>query len=220
MDKFWFSIRLYDENFDPQMNASTTKRQSSSNSEPDSTNKKVKTEPDEFQSNGGAEAMAVDTRVNVMNFDGAAGGGDGLVANNQLPSTSSTSNDNSIVNQNGMCPLTDRIKSEPIDLDENEAQSMSEPVAIKVEPACDHNCCQCSANMPIKTEIKTEGGADAAATSSNEAVASSTNHGVHTQPIAPSNNQMVVPNSNEIANQQPQRPARRECCRHGVRCYR
>lgn len=211
---------MCDENTDPQMNSSANKRPNNAGLQPDSTTKRVKTEPNEFQPND-ADTMANDTAL----VSGAAGG---IATNNQLPSTSNTSTgDDSAENQNGLCPLNGRIKAEPIDLDENEAQPMqnADEVAIKTEPGC--GCSDCPGVVPIKCEIKTEdtgcpqhsdGGGTA--TSSNELAASSSD-----QATATNNNQTVPPpNNNQTADQQaeqpPQRDNRRECCRHGIRCYR
>lgn len=200
-----------------QMNGSTIKRRAGSDSEPDSTNKKVKTEPDEFQSSG-------DTTLVTSNGDDGSGNASNTttenVANHEsLPSTSGASANNPTENQNAMCPLHEQIKTEPIDSDENEAQSMQTEgeIVVKVEPDIQHNCndcsdcSHCSQNVPIKTEVKQEptDNGDSVATSSNESVAPS------------ENNQVTAPsNSRTVDGQQTNRPALRECCRYGVRCYR
>lgn len=220
VDKFWFCLQAYDENSEPQMNGSTIKRRTSSSSEPDSTTKKVKTEPGGDGGDGG-ETSNGDTTLVMLNGDAnaiAVNTFDANAINNPVPSASSTSVNNPMENQNAMCPLHGRIKTEPIDLDGNEAQPMqsSDEHAIKIEPDDDYNCVNCihcSGNMPVKTEIKEEpaDSGDGIATGSNEAVAPSTN-----EIVAPSNSQSVASSDNQTVD----RPSRRECCRHGVRCYR
>lgn len=216
VDKFWFRVQKIDESSEPEMNGSTNKRRTSFTSEPDSTNKKVKTEPDEFQTNGD-DASNGDTTLVTANGDDANGAMANTVAdqapNNPLPSTSTTS-----ANQNNeVCQCHARIKTEPIDLDGNEAQAMqsTEQVVIKVEPDIEQNCCHCSANAQIKTEIKEEP-TNGVATSSNDALASNGDNEVEAAVVA-DNNQSNV---DQTANQQAQQPARRECCRYGIRCYR
>lgn len=219
VDQFWFCIQKIDESSEPEdMNGSTNKRRTSSTSEPDSTNKRVKTEPDEFQSNGDetsngdttlvmANGDAADTAVANTVADGATNSTD-----SQQPSTSSASS----ANENGACQCHTRIKTEPVDLDGNEAQT-TDHVVIKVEPDIGQNCCHCSTNVQIKTEIKAEpandGDGDGVATSSNDALASGGNQ----DEAAADNNQSM---DDQTANQQAQRPARRDCCRYGIRCYR
>lgn len=206
MDKFWFSIQQIDEASEPEMiDGSTNKRRTNSELEPDSTNKKIKTEPDE---SNGDEPSSGDTTLVVSNgdVDGAVGN---TVAengsNSQLPSTSST-----LTNQNETACAHGRIKTEPIDLNENEAQpaETSDEVVIKVEPDLEQNCGHCTTNVPVKTEIKEEpvNDGDGVATSSNDAVASG--------------GDQAEAAGDQTANQQAQQPARRECCRYGVRCYR
>lgn len=217
VDKFWFCIQACDENSELQMNGSTIKRRTSSSSEPDSTTKKVKTEPDEFQTNGGGgggEALNDDATLVLLNGDAngmATNTFDANVTNNQVPSTSSSSANDPTDNQNAMCPLHGQIKTEPIDLDENEAQPMqtTDAVAIKIEPDLEHNCIHCSSNVPVKSEIKEEpaNNGDGIPTSSNEVP-------------APSNDQSVASSNDQPVEQQAERSTRRECCRHGVRCYR
>lgn len=224
VDKFWFCIQKIDENSEPnEMNGSTNKRRTSS-SEPDSTNKKVKTEPDEFQSSNGDDETANngDTTLVMPNDDAVNGDGDGATANivdenttnSQLPSTSSGATSSS---QNGTCLCNRQIKSEPIDLDENEAQPIQTggAVVIKVEPDIEQNCIHCAGNATVKTEIKEEPAGDGVASSSNDALASGGNPAE-----AASNSQSVTSNTDQTANEQAQRPALRECCRYGVRCYR
>lgn len=219
VDKFWFRVQKMDVPSVPEMNGSTNKRRTGSESEPDSTNKRVKTEPDEFQTNGD-EPSNGDTTVVLANDDDA--NGVGAVANSvadqatnsQQPSTSGTSS----ANDNGTCQCYTRIKTEPIDLDGNEAQPMqtTDEIVIKVEPDIEQNCCHCSSNVQIKTEVKEEptGDGDGEATSSNDALASG---GTPVEAVAADNNQS---NDDQPANQQAQQPARRDCCRYGIRCYR
>lgn len=221
VDTFWFRVQKMDESTEPGMNGgSTNKRRTSSTSEPDSTNKKVKTEPDEFQSNGDEPSNGDTTMVMANDDDDANAAVTNTVAdadgatNSQLPSTSSAPS----ADQNGTCQCSQtRIKTEPIDLDENEAQPMqtTDHVVIKVEPDIGQNCCHCSSHVPIKTEVKEEpaNDGDGEATSSNEALAS----GGDQAEALPDNNQ---PNDGQTANQQAQQPARRDCCRYGIRCYR
>lgn len=216
VDKFWFRVQKIDEMSEPEMNGSTNKRRTSSTGEPDSTNKKVKTEPDEFQANGD-EQVNGDTTLVMANDDDANAAvantdADGAT-NNPMPSTSGAP----AANENGTCQCHTQIKTEPIDLDENEAQPMqtSDHVVIKVEPDIAQNCCHCSGNVQVKTEVKEEpaNDGDGEATSSNDALAS----GGDQAEALPDNNQS---NDDQTTNQQAQQPARRDCCRYGIRCYR
>lgn len=192
VDKFWFSVHVTGDEDDVNGNmvGNGSKRRGSADSEPDSTTKRVKTEPNEFQDddaeNENNTTILTNGRQNVSSSE----------TNNEMPSTSNQSVSIPHENPNSIGPVHRPIKAEPVDPDENEAQPM--PVTVKNEPqdgAAD------STNTPIKTEIKDEpvdDGAAATSSSVNETAAVA-------EPVQPD---------------QPAQPAQRECCRYGTRCYR
>lgn len=198
VDKCWFSIELSvsDNDINNENNVQTNtndlciplnsvKRRSSSDSTPDSTpdstTKKIKTEPNEFQNENIEEADETiisgnnDMGMTIMDSQNTA---------NNIPSTSSGVFH---IPDETIESAIDSIKTEPIDHDENDVQSM--PIqAIKPEPNDDSIG---STSMPItpnniKSEVKQEPIENEATTSSGQ-----------------SNN-----------------TTQRDCCRHGIRCYR
>lgn len=181
VDKFWFSLHVSsDDNDDDAMNG--TKRRGSADSEPDSTTKRVKTEPNGFPDD---DANVTTLSKNAIQNVSSSG------TNNEMPSTSNQSLNISHENSDSIGPVHRPIKSEPIDPDENVAQSM--PVEVKNEP---QDGVVDSTNTPNKTEVKAEPlQQDGAASTS------------------------VSPNET-AAVAQPSQPTQRECCRHGTRCYR
>lgn len=148
VDAFWFSIQASSDENDvmEQSNASAIqsiaiasssngiKRKPSSESQPDSTNKKVKTEPNEFQDDDEANADLT-THISIANE----------------PSTSTNVSGNIPPTEvQNVAPVT--IKSEPMDPD-------SVPVVVKTEPASENGNVDSTDELvpvPIKTEVKEE----------------------------------------------------------------
>lgn len=182
VDEFWFSIQPSDNENDvtgslhatqsnaDNLNAPTTsciKRRSSSDSEPDSTNKRVKTEPNEFQ---------VDATNEVDNEANGLSNGDldttlPIDNTNEIPSTSASSSANISQNENDAAIANRPIKPEPVDSDE--LQSM--PSTIKTEPMNQEGNVDSTMTLTpitVKTEVKSEPtdneNADSATTSSGE----------------------------------------------------
>lgn len=175
VDKCWFSIDLSisDNDVNHILHENTVesntddlcvpingiKRRQSSDSAPDSTNKKIKTEPNEFQNdhNGEADETIISGNNDMMNYQNTA---------NNIPSTSSGFFNIPDVNIES---AIDSIKAEPIDQYENEVQLM--PIqAIKPEPT---DKIIGSTNTPvspnnIKSEVKQEPTGNEASTSSGQ----------------------------------------------------
>lgn len=153
VDEYWFSIQPSDgDNDDLQANPSqsdgltpSSKRKSSTDSQPDSTNKRVKTEPNEF-----------DDETNEAN-DLSNGDLDRTIptdSQNEIPSTSASSSSNIPQAENGS-PVADRpIKPEPIDSDEVQ----STPITAKTEPMSQETDVDSTNSTPVtvKTEVKSE----------------------------------------------------------------
>lgn len=140
VDKFWFSIEAPAAG-DDSLNGSASKRRCSVDSEPDSTTKKVKTEPIEFDEDNADtehnETIPTNGRPNATDNE----------TNHEIPSTSDQSA-NIPSESSSFCVLEHRpIKLEPMDVSENGA------IAVKNEP---QDGVVDSTNMPIKTEIKDE----------------------------------------------------------------
>lgn len=237
VDEFWFEVQCLtaedglvlpshengiQSNGDALQMPSTgaVKRRPSSDSEPDSTNKKVKTEPNEFQTDDVApaapEAPKAPTVPNESNAEAnqdmdvttnieAIAMNNGIsneMADNEMPSTSTAllqdiPENVSTGDQSTTTPNV-RIKTEPLDSNENEAQSVAVGAInqpIKQEPWNDFENVGSTDNnvvlpfVAVKTEVKQEPSDNEATTSSGTASSS---------------------------NPSTQRP----CCRYGVRCYR
>ncbi|XP_055321601.1 aprataxin and PNK-like factor [Sitodiplosis mosellana] len=165
VDEFWFSIQPSDKGNDVigglhanitqsiAPSSSGTKRRSSSDSEPDSTNKKVKTEPNEFQ-----DDVAINEVANDVN--GLSNGDLDTTlptdTTNEMPSTSAS---NIPQDQNDSTVVDRPIKPEPLDPDE--IQPTPTPT-IKTEPMSQEaNIDSTMESTPVtvkteSTEVKTE----------------------------------------------------------------
>lgn len=201
LDEFWFSIQPIDKENDVMgglhENSPTStagmKRRTSSDSEPDSTNKKVKTEPNEFQEDYVAVVVAA-TNEETNEASNGLGNGDphttlSIDTTNDMPSTSGS---NISQNQNDPTVATDqpiRIKAEPLDSDEIQPAMPT----IKMEPMSQEANVDSSTPIAVKTEpteVKTEPADNENGNDGNGATTSSGN------------------------------PTQRICCRYGIRCYR
>lgn len=191
VDKFWFSIEMPTVEED-SMNGNGTKRRGIKDSTPDSTTKRVKTEPIEDDANDANDANDEHNETVLTNGNENASNNE---TNHEMPTTSDQSSDipNNIPASHG--PVHRPIKMEPIDSAENEASP------VKTEPQ--QSSVADSTHVPIKTEIKDEpvdDGAAAVSSNSNETAQSTT------------------PEANQSAT--PTQTPPRECCRYGIRCYR
>lgn len=203
VDKFWFSIHGTDadgidgvtngnsiETSDPQVNGN--KRRTSSGSKPDSTTKRVKTEPNEaVNSDGNVETTTETANDTTITTNGNSDSTTDPIADHaphdEMPSTSNSTDD---LPDTGMDLVPRPIKTEPTI--ENEAQS----VRIKTEPGDDQYID--STIRPIKVEVKEE--------PNDENVASSA--------------QTTTTNSTATSSTQSANATPRTCCRYGIRCYR
>lgn len=146
VDAFWFSIQETNGENDltNQSNAIQSisiasssngiKRKPSSDSQPDSTNKKVKTEPDEFQDDDDVEAI-----IDFNTTDRVA---------NEPSTSTSVSNDIPPTQMQNANTATMAIKAEPMDPD-------SMAIVVKTEPASNDETVD-STNAPVPKPIKTE----------------------------------------------------------------
>lgn len=182
------------------------KRRPSTGSEPDSTNKKVKTEPNEFQAENaesiGDVSGTTDQDMNITaNVEQIAI--NNAVSNGEIPSTSTTTQN---IPQFGVASAEEPfhrdhrpIKIEPVDSSANEAQSM-QIQAVKQEPVDEDenenvvstnvlNHVPLDSDIVVKTEVKQE-------------------------PTDNSNG--ATTSSGSTTNQ----PTQRACCKYGIRCYR
>lgn len=179
------------------------KRRPSTGSEPDSTNKKVKTEANEFHAeNAESTGDASGTTDQDMNITANV---EQIAINNavacEIPSTSTMTQN---IPQFGVASAEEPfhrdhrpIKIEPVDSSANEAQSM--PIqAVKQEPVDEDenvdstnslNHVPLDSDIVVKTEVKQE-----PTDNSNQATTS----------------------SGSTTNQ----PTQRACCKYGIRCYR
>lgn len=199
VDEFWFSIQPSDEGNDvidglhenTPTSTAGTKRRTSSDSEPDSTNKKVKTEPNEYQEDNIADAVATNEEANEAS-NGLSNGDLHTTlpfdATNEMPSTSAP---NISQNQSEPTVAIDRpiVKAEPLDSDEIE-HSMP---TVKTEPMSQEASVDSSTTITVKTEL-TE---------------------VKTEPADNENG-----NGDDDATTSSGNPTQRNCCRYGIRCYR
>lgn len=144
VDDFWFAIQPFD-NENGEWNEATSsglKRRTSSDSEPDSTtNKRIKSEPNEFRN----DDPRTDCDLNAT-----------LPSSNVLPSTSASSLNIPQNEANELANTNRPIKSEPID--SNEIQ-LAPP--IKTEPMSQEDNVD-STNSFTPVTIKTEVGREAA----------------------------------------------------------
>lgn len=182
VDEFWFSIQPSDNENDVigdlhatqsnanDSNAPTTsgiKRRSSSDSEPDSTNKRVKTEPNEFQE---------DTTNDVDNEANGLSNGDldktlPIDNTDEIPSTSASALSANILQNENDTEIANRpIKPEPLDSDEVQSMPVVKIESMSQEPDVDST--MAITPLTVKTEVKSEPtdneNADGATTSSGE----------------------------------------------------
>ncbi|XP_031618249.1 aprataxin and PNK-like factor [Contarinia nasturtii] len=154
VDEFWFSIQPLDnvnngvaclngnvaQQNEDAPTTSVPKRKTSVDSEPDSTNKRVKTEPNEYQENGDPNTThPIDDTT-------------------QMPSTSDASSSSSSMHispnvNNDETNANQPIKIEPSDSTEGQSQPV---IRIKTEPMSQEACADSSTFAPIPFEIKTE----------------------------------------------------------------
>lgn len=183
-------------NGDNAHSTNSIKRRKSTDSEPDSTNKKVKTEPIEFQETNveTVAAPSLEQQEQDMNVTQTV---NQIAQSNEvtpeMPTTSQFTQNNPL---NRTTSATQEsyyhddhrpIKMEP---SENEEQSMPPIHSVKQEPVDEAASFDTNPNeVVVKTEVKQE-----QQNNTNEA---STSSGT----------------TSNI-------PARRECCRYGIRCYR
>lgn len=178
------------------------KRRQSTDSEPDPTNKKVKTEPIEFQIANVETAagpslthqeqdMNVTQPVNQIPQSNEVALAQSNEVTPEMPTTSQFAQNNPLnratsASQESYFHGDHRpIKIEP---SENDAQSMPPIQSVKQEPLDEAaNFDTNSSGIVVKTEVKQENNTNEASTSSGT--------------------------TSNI-------PARRECCRYGIRCYR
>lgn len=159
VDEFWFSIQPSSNENDvinglhaTQANANDTnvptssgiKRRTSSDSEPDSTNKKVKTEPAEFQED---EVPIVAVGLSNGNLDTTLSND----ATNEMPTTSASSNIPQTENDSTVANRP--IKPEPLDSDDEQ------PATVKTEAMSQEANVDSTITLTpieIKTEMKLE----------------------------------------------------------------
>lgn len=168
VDEFWFSIQPADKENDVMnglhlhaaqstandsnapTSSGTKRRSSGSDSEPDSTNKRVKTEPTEFQEDATNEVANDANGLNNGELDTTLTVVDDT---NDMPSTSASSSSN--IQQNDSTNTDRPIKSEPLDSDE--LQQM--PATVKTESMSQEanvDSTMSSTPVPIKIEVKNE----------------------------------------------------------------